>query len=1398
METEIKNQTITGEPIISPFYPTPNGKPINAESISQSLLSKNPPIDISSVINKLSTSLASKSPISLESISQKLAANYGLENPEKKTVSEVSPEKEPIYSIFNLNDPRYKNIKTLAQIPSALLGSFPIQPTWDFLSSGAELITGKPLPKLKISALTEDMPPFVDASSYQQKYQEQIDAGVPEKEAYKNIFREGIIDAILLAGPIKGGLRAGIKTFAPEKLIKPEISALSGQTLFDYLSGKKTAEQLGLSQEVRNLISDKMKAMTTAEKTTFLQGFDLLKAKPSVIGKVFGVSEAEANQILADVFNGPIRESARGALPGYRMSFEAGGANIKGEPVGKEVISTEKGISDVDKLIAEGKIRVMREGNRDIYQYKNLKGEWARATGEDDAVMKATKEPVPKYKPKDQQKIDFNKAQIESVRERLIEHPARPLLKYLSEGDFQDFKNPNLANSVKEAEKIKAKNKEIMDTAQKAFQDNPELQDNFDNPDTIRQVIEDYRGQREVEKSLVASKKFLEENLKPLSQIIRERFRLKSPLLDTEAGWGRSVEIQANQALSILNGEEYPMYVSFPEIISGTITPVKQKVNTIDTYLRTPRFVMEKIGFGKEAQMLRDGMEKNLEELPKQIKQITSWLERLGTKEAQLNVYRWLDGEAITLPFYEKEVAKDIRKWLQDWAKRLKLPEDNRISRYITHIFSREIIEKEFDEELAKIITDKIPKETYDPFLLKRLGRKGYIQDLGLSLDAYAKRAVRKVHMDPALEAIREKAGVQLEFSNIEKSQFKYIQRYIENIQMRPTDLEEGIDNLVKSVIGYRFGQRPAIALLRTFRQATFRGMLGLNPTSALRNLSQGINTYAVLGEKYTARGYLNLFLKGAMQELAERGILKSTFIQDRLQTSRQKFMEKSDKVLFSLFDTVEKINRGAAYFGAKAKYLDEHAGDKLVPYKTYEDEAIKYAKKVVAQTQFLYDTVDTPVGMSSGLAKTLFQFQTYTTKQLEFLFTINKGKGYKGAQKLKYAVPYIRYILAGLTFVYTVGRAFGMEPKELLPWFRFDTPPSLKFPSEVVKAVVGAPDEYGNKRTLKEKGEDVLKAGLGLIPAGSQLKKTYQGIMAIKEGGSFSPSGKLQFIQGMSTAQKAQAIIFGKYAGQNAKEYFKKDKTDYSSVIPVYNKAQEMLKNGDEAGAKTYVNSVLDDAGKDLYKKYKTQQKSFQTLQGKKDILPFYLKMQELKKTDIEEARRQVNELSPEQKKYYQLIKNQVEKDTNAAGGEKPAFQDGEVQTARGIIGTVVTYAEALGTDPITAFNRIFTGQKIRYVASGAIVVERMSLAESQSVKEKLGGKTNDFKLDHLIPLELGGSNSEDNLVLVPTDKWASFTPVENYLGKKLRNGTIGRKEAQDLIVKLKTGELTAKEIIK
>ena len=129
--------------------------------------------------------------------------------------------------------------------------------------------------------------------------------------------------------------------------------------------------------------------------------------------------------------------------------------------------------------------------------------------------------------------------------------------------------------------------------------------------------------------------------------------------------------------------------------------------------------------------------------------------------------------------------------------------------------------------------------------------------------------------------------------------------------------------------------------------------------------------------------------------------------------------------------------------------------------------------------------------------------------------------------------------------------------------------------------------------------------------------------------------------------------------------------------------------------------------------------------------------------------------------------------------------------------ISMVKVYAEAMGTDPETAFNRIFTGQVIRRVDNGAIIVERMPLKDSTAIKKKAGGNNPTMKLDHTIPLQLGGDNSDGNLKMVTTSEWASYTTVENHLGKLLREDKISKTEAQQLIKDFKAGKIKKETIL-
>lgn len=149
------------------------------------------------------------------------------------------------------------------------------------------------------------------------------------------------------------------------------------------------------------------------------------------------------------------------------------------------------------------------------------------------------------------------------------------------------------------------------------------------------------------------------------------------------------------------------------------------------------------------------------------------------------------------------------------------------------------------------------------------------------------------------------------------------------------------------------------------------------------------------------------------------------------------------------------------------------------------------------------------------------------------------------------------------------------------------------------------------------------------------------------------------------------------------------------------------------------------------------------------------------------------------------------------AANG-KPVIKTGTTITSDGLIGFVMTYAKAIGTDPATAFNDIFKGQVIQKVTNGTVIVKRMSLNASQAVKKAGGGDNASMKLDHTLPLELGGNNERNNLKLVSTAAWQSYSPVENYLGKRLRAGTVSKKDAQKAILDFKAGLITFADIQK
>lgn len=135
---------------------------------------------------------------------------------------------------------------------------------------------------------------------------------------------------------------------------------------------------------------------------------------------------------------------------------------------------------------------------------------------------------------------------------------------------------------------------------------------------------------------------------------------------------------------------------------------------------------------------------------------------------------------------------------------------------------------------------------------------------------------------------------------------------------------------------------------------------------------------------------------------------------------------------------------------------------------------------------------------------------------------------------------------------------------------------------------------------------------------------------------------------------------------------------------------------------------------------------------------------------------------------------------------------------TESGLIGLILDYAKAYSVDPESAFKTMFTNEQLKDVRGDSVIMERLVDAKASGrIKTDRGYKNiKDVKLDHRIPLELGGDNSEENLWVVPNEEWKSFSPVENYLAKRLNSGAITETEAQDWIQDFKSGNVTFDEL--
>ncbi len=163
---------------------------------------------------------------------------------------------------------------------------------------------------------------------------------------------------------------------------------------------------------------------------------------------------------------------------------------------GKKGTSSVSQKDGADKVAKIEKAASRAKAGEDFGPRTNLKQKPAPKKERSVAVPKNVELPAKLYE--QQSQIEGFNEMIAQAKERLSEHPGKKLQDFISRktGQFEDFRNPDLAKTPSEKKAIEERNVKVMKSAQSALEGS-EFSDQFDNPDAIRSTIDEYKKLKE-------------------------------------------------------------------------------------------------------------------------------------------------------------------------------------------------------------------------------------------------------------------------------------------------------------------------------------------------------------------------------------------------------------------------------------------------------------------------------------------------------------------------------------------------------------------------------------------------------------------------------------------------------------------------------------------------------------------------------------------------------------------------------------------------------------------------------------------------------------------------------------------------------------------------------------
>lgn len=571
------------------------------------------------------------------------------------------------------------------------------------------------------------------------------------------------------------------------------------------------------------------------------------------------------------------------------------------------------------------------------------------------------------------------------------------------------------------------------------------------------------------------------------------------------------------------------------------------------------------------------------EEIAKRLGDIKKALGSDGKKpEVMDNIVDYLEGkvENLNVPGHEK-AAKEIRTMLDEVKPWLKENGYGTVSEfYFPHMRDNDPkgLANLFDEnQLAK------GELGIGSLKSRKKGGEEYSKDVWKVLGDYFNGINQAKNIEPSLRKI-ESVSTQLKLASAEHKNFEayagFLDNYINQIKGKnQSNIEKAFDS--------QFGHNAFKKSTGAIRAVNAMATLGLSPLTALRQMTQEIATVGNLNPKWAGVGMVNgarmLASKEGRKELKLSGVLdEGTGLKDLKGLTQSRAGKAFDKVsdsLMSMVSTMDNIMRAQAYAGAKAKGLklngakwERWANEAGLTGQAAQDfvqkKAMEYGTKATVDTQFITSKVDAPAAFNGPGMRTLTQLATFDGKQAGFLVRMGLKpiKDVKAGNYRLAANDMGKLIAMGATawgVQVTLGQFIGMKETDHIPFYDqiqawtniegkdekgFERDQKNKFRRSPAMTLLFG-DGAKNPGLLgalakKDKGEGVKefwdKNWQLIVPAGTQAKRTTEGIKSVEEGVVKNDKGNTRFTQNQDQGNALKAAILGKYTTENGQKWLK------------------------------------------------------------------------------------------------------------------------------------------------------------------------------------------------------------------------------------------------------------------